>query len=196
MKERLIDKLKSARKAHELAHISIFNDGEIRKDENSSAKRINDIHENWEFDDLERTLCDATSSYSKYYDFDSISMNLLFGLIFDANDVDENNAIKEDAEPIKGIVRYYTGSINATLDNHKVNNRDYAEYGLSRQGYVHFDKFLSLIKESGLDYNGPETFQEFKEMILTCEPFDITISADLNKKEEKKEQAKKFLKLR
>ena len=111
-------------------------------------------------------------------------MKLLLGLIFDPKDIDENNKIREDAEPVHNIVRYYTSSVTSQLDGEKTNSIDYEQYGVGRQGYINFNQLVSLIKKSELEYNGPETFKEFEERILIGKPFDITVSANFKKKDE------------
>ena len=185
MEKSLLERLMDAKHEYDVANYAFFNDGVVRKDENYSAKRINNIDNEKQFAAIENVLCDATRSYARHYEFDNIDMSLLLGLIFDSKDIDENNKIKEDAEPVQNIVRYYTSSVTSQLDGEKTNSIDYEKYGVGNQGYINFNQFISLIKKSGLDYNGPETFKEFEERILIGKPFDITLSANFKKKEEK-----------
>ena len=187
MKKSLLERLMDAKHEYDVANYAYFNNGIIRKDENYSAKRINNIDNIEQFASIENVLCDATRSYARQYKFDSIDMNLLLGLIFDSKDIDENAKIKEGAEPIQNVVRYYTGSITSQLDGEKTNSIDFGNYGVGSQGYINFNQLISLIKESELEYNGPETFKEFEKDILTGIPFDITLSAKFIKKEEQKE---------
>ena len=127
-------------------------------------------------------FCNATDSYARDYDFDDIQMGLELGLIFDQADI-KDGSIKENAQPVKDIVRYYTGSVNCYQDGRQTNTIDYGHYGRGRQNFVSFKGLMEQIKQSGLQYTGPETFEEFEEQILVGEPFDITISANLNEKQ-------------
>ena len=185
MNKPLLDKLMDAKKENDIAHVSFFNDGSIKKDENYSAQRINKINNREQFEAIEEVFYNATRSYSRNFDFDSIEVELLLGLIFDVKDIDENDNIKENAKPIEGIVRYYTGSTTSYLENNKTNTIDYSVYGVGRQGYIEFDKLIAYIKDSGLVYQGPETFNEFEEGILLGENFNIALTANLQQKEEK-----------
>ena len=186
MDKTLFEKLQDAREQHEIAHVSFFNDGEIRSDEKYMLKLFDRANSPKEFEAIEEVFVKAAESYSRQYKFDSIEMGLILGLIFNKEDIDENNQTRENAKPIEGIVRYYTGSVKSFQDGQQTNTIDYASYAPTRQGYINFNKLISAIKRSGLSYTGPESFEEFEEQILVGEPFDITLSANFNKKEEAK----------
>ena len=190
MNKTLFEKLQDARKQHEIAHVSFFNDGKVRSDENYMLKLFKKANDPEEFEAIEEVFVKAAESYSRQYKFDSIEMGLILGLVFNKEDIDENNNMRENAEPIKGIVRYYTGSVKSFQNGEQTNTIDYASYAPTRQGYINFDKLMSAIKRSGLSYTGPESFDEFEEQILVGEPFDITLSANFNKKEEAKTASK------
>ena len=183
MEKTLLERLKEVRKDYDVAHVCYFNDGKVRKDENYSAKRINHIDSKEQFKAIEDVLASATSSYARSYEFDTINMNLLLGLIFNQSDVDENDQVKENAQPINGVVRYYTGSVKSFSEGKQTNPIDYGEYGPGRQGYISFDKLMKFIEASGLTYVGPETFEELKEQILAGNKFPIFVSAELTQKE-------------
>ena len=112
----------------------------------------------------------------------TLSMNLSLGLIFDGKYVDEDNKVKADAEPMEGIVRYYTMEADCYLNGEKTNKHDGAKYR-SRQGFINYARLVNSAAKNGLTFNGPRTFEEFKEQILVGEPFDISLSASLQLKD-------------
>ena len=182
MEQALLEKLKKAKKYQGAEFICFFNNGKVREDDLRSARRIKEAKDGKSFELISEVLYNATESYARNYDFDCVDMNLELGLIYKSEDV-ENNQIKENGEPIPGIVRIYTGSVNSYLNGEQTNERDYSQYGLGRQGFITFHQLISNIKKSGLDYIGPKSFEEFKKKTQRGEPIDIKISANLNEKE-------------
>ena len=63
----------------------------------------------------------ATKMYAYGYDFDTITMDLKLGLVYDVNELDENYQVKENSNPVDGIVRFYSGIVNSYLDGKKTN---------------------------------------------------------------------------
>ena len=180
MNKSLIEELIEAKHEHDNVLASVFNDGKVRKDEKYMAERLEDDTKNDKFYLITETMKDATKMYGLGYEFDTISMDLLLGLIYDVNDLDENDKIKENAQPINGMVRFYTSNVSSYLDGVKTNKY---EYDLGRQGFIKFDKLMSNISKSGLEYAGPTSFEELKERILGEEIFNISLTAELEKKD-------------
>ena len=179
MEKSAIEKLREAKKEHEVALVSFFNNGEIRKDENYMVKHMKNIDDKHEFDGIMQVFCNITDSYARHYDFDDVKMDLELGLIFKAEDL-ENDKLKANAQPIKDIVRIYTGSINTFKDGKQANDRDFSKVLMGRQSFASFRGLINQIRKSGLEYTGPDTFDEFEEQILVGEPFEISLSANLN----------------
>lgn len=194
MEQSLIDRLKDAKREYETEFVCFFNDGEVRTDEKYSAKRIHEFKSFDEFQAISGVMCKATESYARYFDFDNIDFHLLLGLIFNKKDVDENNQVQPNSQPIQNIVRYYTGSVESSLNGEPTNKWDYDRIGCGRQGFISFNQLIALIQSSGLDYTGPESFEEFQKRILSGETFDIKLSADLKPKEEIVEDHNSFTK--
>lgn len=186
MKERLIDKMIQAKNDQGIAYVNFFNDGKITKDERNRTTLLKYANGESAFDSIEETLYSSTESCCRNYDLDTIEMNLYLGLIYDCKDVDDEQ-IKENAEPMNNIVRFYTGEVNSYLDNEKTSDYDYGRMH-GRQGYINYNVLTSQIKKNGLTFNGPKSFEEFKEKILSKETFDINISATLIPTEEKQEE--------
>lgn len=183
MNKSLIDELIEAKHEHDNVLASVFNDGKVRKDEKYMAKYLKDDFLDDKFYLITETMKSATKMYALGYEFDTISMDLLLGLIYDINDLNEDNSIKENAQPVDGMVRFYTSTVNSYLDGEKTNKY---EYDMGRQGFIKFNKLMSNISKSGLEYTGPKTFEELKERILNGEIFDINLTASLNEKDNTK----------
>ena len=181
MNKSLIEELMEAKHKYDKVLASVFNDGKVRKDEKYMADRLEDDIKSDQFYLITDTMKDATRMYSLGYEFDTISINLLLGLIYNVNDLDENDKVKENAQPVDGIVRFYTGNVTSYLDGEKTNKYEY-DYG--RQGFIKFDKLMSDISNSGLEYTGPNSFEELKERILSDEQFGIVLTASLKEKED------------
>lgn len=185
MNKSLVDELIEAKHEHDYDLANIFNDGKVRKDEKYMAEHLKDDKNDDKFYLISQTMKDATRMYAYGYEFDTISMDLLLGLIYNVNDLDENDKIKENAKPVDGIVRFYTSNVSSYLDGEKTNKY---EYDMGRQGFIKFDKLMSNISKSGLEYTGPKSFEELKERILNEEVFDINLTASLIEKENKQEE--------
>ena len=183
MEQTLLEKLQKAKKYHGAELVCFFNNGMVREDDLLNARRIKEAKDPKTFDLISEVLYKATESYARNYDFDRIDMDLQLGLIYKARDVEEGKII-ENREPIPGIVRIATGEVNSYLAGEQTNESNYYRYALGKQSFITFDKLMKAIQKSGLDYIGPETFEEFKEQILLGEPFDIKISANLNEYED------------
>ena len=136
------------------------------------------------FYDIKDNIRSVEKRYLKDGFFDYMTMDLSLGLIFNPGDVDEELRIKAGAKPMKGIVRYQTGSMNSYTDEKQTNDTDWGKY-YNCEGYVSFKQLMSSIKKSGLDYTGPITFEEFQKRILAGETFDISLVADIRPKTDK-----------
>ncbi len=194
MDETLLEKVLEAKKSHETALVGFFNDGKIRKDDNSNAKRVSEASQDYSYYCIGDLLCDATASYARETDIDCVSLGLSVGLLFNKADVDDNNMINENAQPLSDIVRYYTFDFNGYLNGKNIGCDYVSRYMPGRQGFVNYNKLVATVKKGGLKFEGPETFEEFKDAILSGEKFDIVVSADLKEKEEAKDKPKSLLK--
>ena len=182
MGKTVLDKLKEVKKNNDTALVSFFNTGEIKKDTYSQASRLKEASIKSNYDLISEVYERAANSYNTFnYDYDTINMYLELGLIYDNDNINSNNQIKEGANPVKDIVRLYTGSIKSYKDGEQTNKADYGEYGLGKQGFIKFSNLIKWIDNNDLIYIGPETFEEFKNRILSGEKFDIVLSANLTK---------------
>lgn len=180
-RENLLDRVKNAKKAHEVGQVIFFNDGSVGTETNSYAKKMEDINDRVQIELLMDNLCDATANYSdKKYEMDTMEVGLLLGLIYNASDVDENNKPLPGAQPVNNVVRYYDKGFNSYKDGQQTNgDDDYGKYHITYQGYVHYDKLVKVFDGSGIEFTGPKSFKEFSQLIQSGQPFDISLFADL-----------------
>ena len=161
---------------NDLSYTHILNNGEIGTEtkkfcEERTAKDAEDaILLSFE------AVMGATTSYSRIYNVDSVSMDFLMGPVYSAKDVIDGK-VREGAHSIGKLVRFYTSNITSYFENAKTNEHQYS--GPQYQGYVDYDKFVAALKEEGVTFNGPESFEKLESLILNGEKFDISISIDL-----------------
>ena len=182
----LLEELKEASVSNEKAYVSYFNNGLVRTDNKIETERMSNFYQ----EDFIRTIKflfrDAAEYYARQNPYDNISMNLELGLVYNKEDVDDDNNIKENAKPIKDVVRCYTSGVTSFLNGEKANEHDYV---YDRKGFINYNDFVSKMKKDGISFEGPETFNDFKDAILAGETFDISIYADLKQKDKKQEEA-------
>lgn len=189
MKKTLLERMTESKDKHGVACISVFNDGKVRIDENYMTPLMKYANNPDAFDTIGDVLFDINETYARDYDFDTLTMQLELGLVFDGKYVDENKKLRDNAEPMDGLVRWYTLDADCYLDGEKTNATD-AGYRKGRQGFINYARLVSSAEKNGLTFSGPRTFEEFKEQILVGEPFDITLSAQFRKKVQEEKVAR------
>ena len=181
-KESFLERVKSAKVANEVGQVIFFNNGTVQTETNGYAKKMEDINDRVQIELLMDNLCEATASYARRYEMDTMEVGLLLGLVYQASDVNENNQPLPGVQPVNNVVRYYDVGFNSYKDGQKTNgDDDYGKYHVTYQGYVHYDKLVKAFEGSGIEFTGPKTFREFKEAIQAGELFDISLVADLMK---------------
>jgi len=182
-KEFLLDRIKKAKIANEVGQVIYFNNGSVQTETNGFAKKMEDFSDRVQIELLMDNFCDATASYARQYEMDTMEVGLLLGLIYNARDVDENNKPLEGAKPVNNIVRYYDAGFKSYKDGQQTNDpeRDFGKYNVTYQGYVHYDKLVKAFEGSGIEFTGPKSFKEFKEAIEAGEVFETSLVADLKK---------------
>lgn len=188
----LKEKILLIQKNKSIAYVNFFNDGSVKRDEYSTIEYMNPKYFSTQVERIEELMCYAAENYSNKKDFDSITMDLLLGLVYEAEEITLNNKIKQEAEPLDNVVRYYTDDIRSYLGNKKTNETKARDNFRNRQGLVNYNEFVLLLEQRGLNYNGPRTFEEFKEAILSGEKFDINVSIDLKEETQDKKLVKKL----
>ena len=157
MEKTLLERMQESKANHGVAFFNYMNNGDVYKDEFYRTKNLELSQETFRYD-----------------------------LVYKAEDHDENGNLKEDAEPLNNIVRFYTADVNCYLDGEQTNTYDYGRLH-SRQSFIDYDLLVNATRNNGLIFNGPDTFEEFKEAIKSGEPFNINVEASLLPKEDTKE---------
>lgn len=175
LKERII----KAKKELEDKYIIFYNNG---ANTTTNTKRL---YEEEKISNINNGICEilekANESYIRFnYNFDTLEMLLLVGIIYKMEDVNEDLSIKEGAKPINEIVHYYTSNVNSYLNNEKTNIADYYEYAPGRQGCINYDELIHNAHLQGIEIEGPKTFQELVNKINNSEIFDIKTVLNLN----------------
>ena len=181
----LLEELKEASVSNEEAYVCYFNNGEVKTEERIVTERMNDFYKDDFIDRIKFIFRDSAQYYAMQSPYDNIKMNLELGLVFNKEDIDEENKIKENAKPINNTVRCYTSNITSFLNGEKANKQ---EYTYEKRGFLDYNKFIAKMKKDGISFEGPETFEDFKDAILAGETFDISLFADLKEKVENKEE--------
>ena len=186
MEKTLLKRMQESKANHGVAFFNYMNNGDVYKDEFYMTKNLELSKEKFRYDLVGETFYDAVESCARHYDFDTVTMDLYLGLVYKAEDHDENGNLKSDAEPLNNIVRFYTADVNCYLDGEQTNDYNYGRMH-SRQSFIDYDLLVKTTRKNGLIFNGPETFEEFKEAIKSGEPFNINVEASLLPKEDTKE---------
>ena len=172
IKKRLVDIIRN----NNLSYTHILNNGEIGTEtkkfcEDRTANDVDDaVLVSFE------TIMSATTSYARYYNIDFVSMNYLMGPVYNSKDVVDGK-VKNGAHSINKLVRFYTMGITSYFEGAKTNEHQYS--GPGYQGYVDYDKLVARLKDEGVSFNGPGSFEELESLILNGEKFDISIDIDL-----------------
>ena len=189
MGKSLLEELQAASVSNDDAYVEFFNSGVIRTEKHRADKRMTPYQLEDTIGTIKYVFSSGAETFARNCAYDKIALGLEIGLLFNKEDIDEENNIKENAKPIEDIVHCYTGDIKSYLDGEQSNEKDYYNYHI--QGFVNYDTLVSTMKENGLTFDGPENFIEFKEQILSKNNFDISLVADLKaKKEEPKVEEK------
>lgn len=188
-KPTLIDKMQESKRQHGIALINVFNDGLIGTDKEYATVMMKYANDKDAFDYIGKYMYEVNEAYSRECDYDTLNFQISLGLLFSGKDADENQKLKKDAQPIDGIVRYYARKSSCYLNDEKVKTIDWGDIK-SVSGFINYNILVKSAEENGLIFNGPKTFEEFKEHILVGEPFDISITASLRPKEKETQYTK------
>ena len=178
----LLEELKEASISHDPAYVEFYNNGKVRKEEQSANGRMSNYDQDETIRRIKFVFTDGAQTYASHCSYDAISLGLEIGLVYKNEDVDDENKIRENAEPLDGLVHCYTGNITSYLNGEQSNEKEYYHYNI--QGFVKYDTLVSKMKKNGIDFTGPEDFEDFKSSILSGEPFNISLDANLQNKEE------------
>ena len=188
MNKTLLEELKEAKISNEDAYVIFFNNGKSIMEKRNCEQNMNEYALENSIRRIGDHLKDVAESFGRYYSYDTIALGLEVGLIYNKNDVLEENKVPRDKEPLSDIVRFSTKRPECFLNGEKSNTDDY--FGFDKQGFINYNKFVKEMKKNGLHYQGPKSFEELKNLILKGETFDISLVASLidNKEKERVEE--------
>lgn len=198
MDKTILQELREARTSNEDAYIIFYNNGESTVEKRWCEQKMGEYELEYSIRRIGMHLKDIAECFAKDYSYDTIAIGIDMGLIYNKADVIEDNKIPENKEPLKDIVRFSTKRPECFLNDEKTNTYEYNGY--DKIGFVNYNTFVKEMKKNGLDYDGPETFEELKNKILTGENFDINLVASLTDTkdnvvvEDIKEEPKKLIK--
>lgn len=166
-------------------YISIFNNGKIREDKSKEVfdwkeQKINDngsVLDSFIKNTIEKICNDNIN-------FDRVDYLFELGLLFPKNTLGENNEILPTSKALDNKVRFYTGNVKVYNNGQQVKELTGGMTFLGYQGYLNYNDFVNSIKKENLVLIGPQSFNEFKELILSKEQQDIILSIDLSNKKE------------
>ena len=187
----IIDEIMNIKKQREIAYVNFFSDGTITKDNYKFAKDLSSLKRDESVSFVQYLLTEAATLYSLETNFDELDMHMTFGLIYSKDQVNDDDSLKENAIPVDEIVRFKTTRIDSFTDGKKSNEEDSLN-GHEYSGYAYYEDFINAMMNAGLVVDGPKTFYQLKYAILNKDPFDVSIIANLPKKEENKKLVRKM----
>ncbi|MBR4671947.1 MAG: hypothetical protein IKO78_01945 [Bacilli bacterium] len=182
MDQTLLEQLQDARKSQEVTYMNVFNNGKRTKDKYSAKEKMTKYYLEDMIRSINYSFVSTASHLAHKGDYDTVAMFLEMGLVFPKSELGENDQILVKSEPLKGMARCYTGTVVSYLDGKEAHK--YSDGIYSRDGFVDYDKFVLAMKENGVSFTGPETFEEFERRILSGEKFDVALFANLKPKKE------------
>ena len=184
MENTLLERLKEAKKEYETEYVSLFGEDKVVEDKHYMTDHIKNAKSKNAFDFLDSALKNFARMYTLYNEYDALEVDLNLGIVYNITDIDENNKPVIGAKPIDNLVRIYTDTTRAYLDNEEVSHKLDSEY-FGSQGFIDFDLLINTLKKEGLSYNGPESYDELKYRVLCNQKVNATIKAELEKKQAK-----------
>lgn len=178
------EELLKLKEEYEIKYVSFFNNGTTCEDNtndvlNRKEDKLKDYSNIDTFlkDNIRRLFYQNTS-------FDKVEYGFKFGIIFEKETLGENNEILPTSKSLDNKVRFYTENVKAYKNNELVNKLSESIVFPGYQGYLDYNTFVKDTKKSGLVLVGPQSFEELKELILSGNYQDISISIDFTKKNE------------
>ena len=72
--------------------------------------------------------------------------------------------------------RYYTDAVRIYKDSKLIKKISTSEMSIGRQGFVNYDEFIKSAKKEKIQVNGPKSFEDLKELILSSKTEEIFLS--------------------
>lgn len=184
MGDSLLDRMYEAKSKYETEYYSFFSDGSVEERTKTSKELIEHAKEDVELNSLAHYLEMIARDHATCGKYDSLDVNLSFGIVFNAADVDENKKIKGPGHAIKDIVDVRIDNSSSYLERNLVKENVKSIY-YGRVGYMTLDNLINFLENEGLVYNGPESYDEVLYDFIYEKPLTATVTANLSKKRNK-----------
>ncbi|MBP5684704.1 MAG: hypothetical protein J6X02_05570 [Bacilli bacterium] len=132
---------------------------------------------------VERAVDQAAELFAYKHNFDYMIVSLNIGVIYNKQDLFEDNKFKVGAAPLEDIVYVSVKDVDFYLNSSHIDKNDDnpMKKMIIADGYMRFDDFMKEIDEQGLAYNGPDSFYAVKSRASYGRPEEITIGVDFTK---------------
>ena len=177
MKKNILEKIQKVQEDQENIFKIFNNDGTVKDGRRELVKEMNkDIISPLTLERIEEVLYSDLKYYASKHKFDKGDMTLQLGLIYNKKDVEKDNCIKEGVEPYEGIVYYKASNVNCYLNDKKQNKYDIT---YAKDGIINYEYLIKSLKNDGLEYDSPDTFEEFKNAIISGKKFNTKLTANI-----------------
>ena len=184
MGDSLLDKMYDAKSEYETAYYTFYGDGTVEERANFYKDSLESAKENKDLNALSNYLQVLARDHTIFGKYDSLDVNLSFGVVFKEEDVTDEKKPKGPAHAIKDIIDVKIDSSSSYLERELVkDNLD--TYCYSRVGFMTLDNLISFVENEGLTYNGPENYEEVLYDYIYGKPMTATITANFSKKRNK-----------
>lgn len=184
MGDTLLDKMYDAKKEYETAYYSFFSNGKVEEKSNFFNDTIERAKKEKDFATLSHYFEILARDHSLFGKYDSLDVNLSFGIVFKSEDVTDEKKPKGASRAVRDIVDLRIDNSSSYLERNLVKD-NIDTYCYTRVGFVSLDNLISFLEDAGLTYNGPENFDEVLYNYIYEKPMTATITANLSKKRNK-----------
>ena len=193
MERTIGEKIVDLKRENEIGFIVFYNDG---TKESIPYKEIGEMEDTGVFIGsikLGRIFLDTAKENNRFWNFNQMNMDIKLGLVYKKEDVFPDYRLKPNAKPVDEIVSYYINNIRLAYNGVKGKTVSHKKIGYGNSGYLNYESTIKNLKEEGISFDGPESFNEFANRITNGEIFDVNYYFDfVEKKEENKKLTKKL----
>lgn len=158
-------------------YISFFNDGTTSIENGEYVNSSTNDCVNSCCSGIDHFLQIGTKSALKISeDFDQLDFLFRIGIIYDKKNLGENNEILPTSMCLTDKARYYTDAVRIYKDSKLIKKISTSEMSIGRQGFVNYDEFIKSAKKEKIQVNGPKSFEDLKELILSNKTEEIFLS--------------------
>ena len=188
MGDSLLEKMYEAKKEYEVAYVCFYGKENGKDDVKEFKNYYNNSIESAKAGEntslIASHLQGLARDHGMFGNYDSLDVNLSFGIVYKKEDVDNNNKTKVLASPIPGIVSVRIDNSSSYLERDLVKT-NLGKFSYGEIGFISLDDLVSYLDDEGLNYKGPETYDDVKYDIIAGKKSTATITANLVQKRNK-----------